>query len=114
MRLTLLQMNFILGASSMDRVSRVILASTAIQCYDRKTWCYESLLCYCKYIIDSQDQYEVALNPEESLSHTQENGQYQSKISALVRKIYRSRLLSVKPISLYSPYKYMSWRLLSC
>jgi hypothetical protein len=32
MGLTLLQMNFILGASSMDRVSRVILASMAIQC----------------------------------------------------------------------------------
>ncbi len=32
MGLTLLQMNFILGASSMDRVSRVILASMAIPC----------------------------------------------------------------------------------
>ncbi len=33
MGLTLLQMNFILGASSMDRVSRVILTSMAIQCW---------------------------------------------------------------------------------
>jgi hypothetical protein len=32
MQLTLVQMNFILGASSMDRVSRVILAAMAIQC----------------------------------------------------------------------------------
>jgi hypothetical protein len=32
MRLTLLQMNFVLGASSMDRVFRVILAAVAIQC----------------------------------------------------------------------------------
>jgi hypothetical protein len=31
MQLTLVQMNFVLGASSMDRVSRVILAAMAIQ-----------------------------------------------------------------------------------